>query len=99
MWGALVLDYVDGTQARFPRDSNPAQDWSMWDTQSRNAFVEYTYGLELDDAGLWSRPGKWSSTTSAILSDRGVPPPARRGQPPIGRRSAAVPYQPLLSRR
>jgi outer membrane receptor for ferric coprogen and ferric-rhodotorulic acid len=45
MWGALVLDYVDGTQASFPRDSNPAQDWSMWDTQSQSAFAEYTYAF------------------------------------------------------
>lgn len=48
MWGALVLDYVDGTQAEFPRDANPAQDWSMWDTEGQSAFAEYTYS-----AGDW----------------------------------------------
>lgn len=48
MWGALVLDYVDGAQASFPRNANPAQNWSMWDTQSESAFAEYTY-----DFGDW----------------------------------------------
>ena len=48
MWGALVLDYVDGSQADFPRDTNPAQDWSTWDTKSQTAFVEYTFELAQD---------------------------------------------------
>ena len=48
MWGALVLDYVDGTQAEFPRSANPAQDWSAWDAWSESAYVEYTHALSRD---------------------------------------------------
>ena len=43
MWGALVLDYVDGTQAEFPRNSSPAQDWSQWGTNFASAYAEYTF--------------------------------------------------------
>jgi outer membrane receptor for ferric coprogen and ferric-rhodotorulic acid len=45
MWGALVLDYTDGTQAEFPRDASPAQDWSAWNTSFESAFAEYTAEL------------------------------------------------------
>jgi outer membrane receptor for ferric coprogen and ferric-rhodotorulic acid len=45
MWGALVLDYVDGTQAEFPRDASPAQDWSQWNTYFTSVFAEYTFAL------------------------------------------------------
>ncbi len=42
-WGALVLEYSDGTQAEFPRDSSTSQNWTMWDTTDETAFVEYVY--------------------------------------------------------
>jgi outer membrane receptor for ferric coprogen and ferric-rhodotorulic acid len=45
MWGALVLDYSDGTQAEFPRGTSTAQDWTMWDTRNDSAFVEYVYNF------------------------------------------------------
>jgi outer-membrane receptor for ferric coprogen and ferric-rhodotorulic acid len=45
MWGALVLDYVDGTQAEFPRSASPAQDWSAWNTRFESAYAEYTFEL------------------------------------------------------
>lgn len=48
MWGALVLEYSDETQANFPRSSSTAQDWSMWDTTNDTAFVEYVYNLSAD---------------------------------------------------
>ena len=48
MWGALVLDYVDGTQAEFPRDSSPSQDWSDWGTSFESVYAEYTFGLADD---------------------------------------------------
>ena len=48
MWGALVLDYVDGTQAEFPRSASPAQDWSAWNTQFEGAYAEYTFELAED---------------------------------------------------
>lgn len=45
MWGALVLDYTDGTQAEFPRSASPSQDWSQWGTTFSSAFAEYTFEL------------------------------------------------------
>ncbi|HTF95134.1 MAG TPA: TonB-dependent siderophore receptor [Cellvibrio sp.] len=45
MWGALILDYTDGTQAEFPRETSTAQDWTMWDTLNDSAFVEYIYNF------------------------------------------------------
>lgn len=43
MWGALILNYSDGTQAEFPREASTAQDWTMWNTVNNTAFVEYVY--------------------------------------------------------
>ncbi|HMN43514.1 MAG TPA: TonB-dependent siderophore receptor [Povalibacter sp.] len=45
MWGAIVLNYKDGTQAEFPRSSSTTQDWSFWDTENQTAFAEFTYAL------------------------------------------------------
>lgn len=53
-WGALVLEYSDGTQAEFPRDSSTSQNWTMWDTTDETAFVEYIYN--------WSE--NWNSKLS-----------------------------------
>jgi outer membrane receptor for ferric coprogen and ferric-rhodotorulic acid len=48
MWGALVLEYSDGTQATFPRETSTAPDWSMWDTINDTAFVEYVYNFSAE---------------------------------------------------
>ncbi|MFC4727251.1 TonB-dependent siderophore receptor [Coralloluteibacterium thermophilus] len=57
MWGALAFMYGDGTQARWDRGASTTQDWSYWDTTTRNAFVEYVHQLG-DDWQLnlsWNR--------------------------------------------
>lgn len=43
MWGGLVLNYTDGTQAEFDESASTAQEWTMWDTENTSGFVEYTY--------------------------------------------------------
>lgn len=48
MWGALLFGNSDGTQAEWDRDASTTQDWTMWDTTSQNAFVEYTHQLAND---------------------------------------------------
>lgn len=48
MWGALVWNYSDGTQAEWPGDATTTQDWTFWDTTNQNAFVEYTHQLGAD---------------------------------------------------
>lgn len=45
MWGSMTLARSDGTQAEFDRSASPAQDWTMWDTRSYNAFIEYTHAI------------------------------------------------------
>ncbi|WP_133468513.1 TonB-dependent siderophore receptor [Paraglaciecola marina] len=43
MWGGLVFNNTDGTQAEWDTSASTAQEWTFWDTESTNAFVEYTY--------------------------------------------------------
>lgn len=40
MWGGLPSFYTDGRQADFPRNSTTAADWSYWNTNTKNAFLE-----------------------------------------------------------
>ncbi len=48
MWGALVWEYSDGTQAEWPTDATTTQDWTFWDTTDRSGFAEYTHQLGAD---------------------------------------------------
>ncbi|KQW43239.1 MULTISPECIES: TonB-dependent siderophore receptor [unclassified Roseateles] len=48
MWGSLTLVYADGRQADFPASSSTSQDWTYWNVESSNAFVEYTHALTPD---------------------------------------------------
>ena len=43
MWGGLVFNYADGTQAEFDVSASPTQNWTSWDTENTQAFVEYAY--------------------------------------------------------
>lgn len=43
MWGSLTLNYTDGTQADFDVSSSTSQDWTYWDTETQNAFIEYAH--------------------------------------------------------
>lgn len=48
MWGGLVLNYSDGTQAEWDTSATTAQNWTYWNTVNTNAFVEYSYILAND---------------------------------------------------
>lgn len=48
MWGALVFNYTDGTQAEWDTSASTAQEWSRWDTENTSAFVEYAYVFDND---------------------------------------------------
>ncbi len=48
MWGGLVLNYADGTQAEWDVSTNPAQDWTSWDTTNTQTFIEYVYAFDND---------------------------------------------------
>ena len=48
MWGALTFNDSDGNQLEWNRNASTAQDWTFWNTQNNNAFVEYSYALSSD---------------------------------------------------
>jgi outer membrane receptor for ferric coprogen and ferric-rhodotorulic acid len=45
MWGALIWNYSDGTQAEWPRNATTTQDWTYWNTTDHAGFAEYTHRL------------------------------------------------------
>lgn len=48
MWGALTFGNSDGSQASWNRNASTTQDWTKWDTDTQNAFVEYAHQLNSD---------------------------------------------------
>lgn len=48
MWGALIWNYTDGTQAEWPRNATTTQDWTYWNTTNHSGFAEYTHRLSDD---------------------------------------------------
>ncbi len=48
MWGGLVFNYTDGTQAEWDVSDSTTQEWAMWDTLNTTAFVEYAYLFDND---------------------------------------------------
>lgn len=49
MWGSLTLVRADGSQADVDVSTSTSQKWTYWNTESTNAFIEYTHQL----AGDW----------------------------------------------
>lgn len=45
LWGGLVFNYTDGTQAEWDVSDTTTQEWTMWDTINTNAFVEFTHQM------------------------------------------------------
>ncbi len=48
MWGSLTLMLANGTQAEFDTSASPSQDWTRWELNSANAFVEYAHTFSDD---------------------------------------------------
>jgi outer membrane receptor for ferric coprogen and ferric-rhodotorulic acid len=48
MWGSLTLPYANGALADFDVSASTSQDWTRWNNQSLNAFIEYTHTLSPD---------------------------------------------------
>ncbi|NDY90119.1 TonB-dependent siderophore receptor [Ideonella livida] len=48
MWGSLTLRRADGSQAAYDVSASTSQDWTRWNTQTTQAFVEYTHALGTD---------------------------------------------------
>ena len=47
-WGGLVFNYTDGTQAEWDINDTTTQEWTKWDTETTNAFVELDYEFDND---------------------------------------------------
>ncbi|MGB1220347.1 MAG: TonB-dependent siderophore receptor, partial [Alcanivoracaceae bacterium] len=45
LWGALPLYRTDGTQTDYDVETSTSADWSYWNGEYTNAFVELTHGL------------------------------------------------------
>jgi outer membrane receptor for ferric coprogen and ferric-rhodotorulic acid len=56
MWGALPLQYTDGTLIDYPVSANTGADWNYWDTKDQNGFAELSY----DFAAGWSAKGTYT---------------------------------------
>ncbi|MEP1551892.1 TonB-dependent siderophore receptor [Paraglaciecola sp.] len=65
MWGGLVFNNTDGTQAEWDTSASTAQEWTFWDTESTNAFVEYTYIFAND----WQVKATYNQSTSKDPSE------------------------------
>ncbi|WP_223668549.1 TonB-dependent siderophore receptor [Kangiella shandongensis] len=48
MWGALTLNYTDGTQVDYDVSRSTATDWSYWDGTINRTFAELVYNLGHD---------------------------------------------------
>ena len=45
LWGALPLNYSDGTLISYPRSASTSADWTYWDTKQQSAFLEASYAF------------------------------------------------------
>lgn len=45
MWGALPLFYSDGSATDFDRSTSTSADWSYWNTENTQAFVELSHAF------------------------------------------------------
>lgn len=48
MWGALPLFYSDGTATNYDRSTSTAADWSYWNNENTQAFVELSHDFGND---------------------------------------------------
>ena len=60
MWGSLVYNYTDGTQAEWDVSATTAQQWTFWDTVNTTAFIEYAYIFDND----WEIKGTYNRQTA-----------------------------------
>lgn len=65
MWGGLVFNNTDGTQAEWDTNATTAQQWTFWDTQSTSAFIEYAYIFDND----WEVKGTYNASKSEDPSE------------------------------
>lgn len=53
LWGALPLDYSDGTLVNYPVSASTSADWTFWNVKDQTGFTELSYNL----GGDWQIKG------------------------------------------
>lgn len=48
LWGALPLDFSDGTTIDYPTSASSSAGWTYWNIVDQNTFLEATYALPKD---------------------------------------------------
>lgn len=48
LWGALPLNYTDGTLVDYPASASTSADWTHWDVRDQTAFAELDYRFDND---------------------------------------------------
>lgn len=73
LWGALPLRYSNGSPTNYPVSSSTSADWSRWDNEQQDAFLELQQLLK----GGWTLTGRLtrseSESDSALFYVYGVP--------------------------
>jgi outer membrane receptor for ferric coprogen and ferric-rhodotorulic acid len=59
LWGALPLNYSDGTFIDYPRSASTSADWTYWNVKDQTAFTELDYkfdnGWQIKATGTYKR--------------------------------------------
>jgi outer membrane receptor for ferric coprogen and ferric-rhodotorulic acid len=59
LWGALPLNYSDGTLVDYPRSASTSADWTYWNVKDQTAFTELDYkfdnGWQIKATGTYKR--------------------------------------------
>lgn len=59
LWGALPLNYLDGTLVDYPRSASTSADWTYWNVKDQTAFTELDYrfdnGWQIKATGTYKR--------------------------------------------
>ena len=59
LWGALPLNYSDGTLVDYPRSASTSADWTYWNVKDQTAFTELNYkfdnGWQIKATGTYKR--------------------------------------------
>ncbi len=59
MWGALPLQYGDGSPTHYPASASSAAEWAYWDTSDVQSFIELNHAL----SGGWHSRAHLSKRT------------------------------------
>lgn len=69
MWGSITFNYLSGGYADFPTSTSTSVDWTYWNTESQNAFVEYIHELSDDwEAKLSYNINKYNSQSRLLYA-------------------------------